>query len=505
MPKYLLAHDIGTSGDKATLFTTEGVLVKSKIYSYETNFFRDNWAEQNPHDWWTAVCRTTKEILEGIQKEDIVAVSFSGQMMGCLCVDKEGNPLRPAIIWADMRSVKETAFIGERITPKRFYRVTGHRLSPSYGVEKLLWVKNNEPEIYENTYKMFNAKDYIVFKLTGEFLTDFSDASGTCMLDINTTAWSDEILSAAGIDGDKLPDLKESTYRAGGVTPEAAEQTGLAAGTSVICGGGDGLCAAVGAGCIKEGVAYNYVGSSSWIAITTPKPIFDENMRTFNWVHIVPGYVSPCGTMQCAGGSYNWLKNEICKSETLQAEQQGVSPYELINTEIESSPVGAKGLIFLPYLVGERSPHWNPNAKGAFIGLKMEHKREDILRSVLEGVTLNLNVILSEFKQNAHIEKMIVIGGGAKGKVWRQIMADIYNVQILKPNYLEEATSMGAAVTGGVGAGVFKDFNVIDNFIEIESIDYPIEKNTQKYNKLVPLFAESYASLEHIFERLSNV
>lgn len=503
MVKYLLAHDLGTSGNKATLFTTEGTLVKSIVYSYNTNYFNSNWAEQDPEDWWKAVCSTTSEILKDIDKSLVAAVSFSGQMMGCLCVDRNGNPLKSSIIWADQRAVKEADSIREKIGEERFYKITGHRISPSYGLQKLLWIKNNQPEIYANTYKMLNSKDYIIFKLTGKFVTDYSDATGTCILDLNTYRWSEELICITGIEGDKLPELRKSTDVIGGVSEQAAVLSGLAVGTPVVCGGGDGVCATVGAGCIKEGSAYSIVGSSSWISMTSEKPIYDDRMRTFNWAHIVPGYVAPCGTMQAAGVSYSWLKNQICTSETREAEEKGISPYEIINREIEKSPSGANGLLFLPYLLGERSPRWNPNARGAFIGLTIEHKREDILRSVLEGVTLNLNVILDVFKQHTDIKQLIVIGGGAKGKVWRQIMADVYNLRILKPNYLEEATSMGAAVTGGVGVGVFKDFEVINKFIEIDAVQDPIEENSKKYRQLAPIFDDCYNSLVGVYEKLA--
>jgi len=503
--KYLLAHDLGTSGNKATLFTVEGALVKSIVYSYETYYFNGNWAEQDAEDWWKAVCFTSNEIVKGIDKDDIIAVSFSGQMMGCLCVDRDGKPIRRSIIWADQRAVKEMNDIKERISDERYYHITGHRISSSYTLQKLMWVKKNEPQVYADTYKVLNSKDYIIFKLTGRFVTDYSDGTGTNMVDLNNLKWSDEIIGKMGIDGDKFPELKESTYVVGNITEQASKETGLSQKTLVVCGGGDGVCAAVGAGCIKEGVAYNVVGSSAWISITTEKPIYDDEMRTFNWAHIVPGLVAPCGSMQAAGVSYSWLKNVICTSEVLGAEKLGVSPYKLIDEEIEKSPVGAKGLLFLPYLLGERSPRWNPNARGAFIGLKAEHKREDISRSVLEGVTLNLNVILDVFKRNCDIKEIVVIGGGAKGKVWRQIMADIYGVKILKPNLLEEATSMGAAVTGGVGAGVFKNFDVINKFIKIEDEQYPIDENSQKYEMMKQIFEDCYNSLINVYNKLAEL
>jgi len=505
MGKYLLAHDLGTSGNKATLFTIDGEMLKSKVYSYDTNYFNGNWAEQNPDDWWKAVCHTTREIVQRIDPHDIAAISFSGQMMGCLCVDKTGTPLKESIIWADQRSTVESQHIREKMGDECFYNITGHRISPSYGLEKFMWIKNNQPDVYKDTYKILNAKDYIIHKLTDRFVTDFSDASGTCAMDLNKLEWSTEIVKASEIDGQKLPDIVASIEVVGEVTSRAAEETGLYPGTPVVCGGGDGVCAAVGAGCVKQGDAYLYIGSSSWISLANEKPILDKGMRTFNWAHIVPGLIAPCGTMQSAGGSYNWLKNEICTMESYEAAQSGVSPYKLIDDEIEKSPIGSNGLLFLPYLLGERSPWWNPEARGAFIGLKMEHKRKDVLRSVLEGVALNLNIILTVFKEHVEIDEITVIGGGAKGEIWTQIMADVFNLKIVIPNHIEEATSMGAAVTGGVGAGVFKNFDAIHDFVKTNREVIPISRNNETYSKLKIVFEQSYNALTEVYSALAKL
>lgn len=330
MKKYLLAHDLGTSGNKATLYSTEGELVKSCVHSYDMLVSNNNWVEQRPEDFWNAVCISTKELVQDIDVNDIAAISFSGQMMGCICVDKEGRALRNALIWADMRATREEEMIRERISEEDFYHLTGHKISPSYGGQKLMWVKNNEPEIYENTYKMLNCKDYIILKLTGEFVTEYTDASSTNLLDLNKLEWSDRLLEVMGIDREKMPALLKSTDVAGTVTDEAAKACGLVSGIPVVCGGGDGVCAAVGTGCTKEGIAHSCMGTSSWISITTEKPIYDEEMRTFTWAHIVPGYVLPTGTMQCGGGSYSWFTKELCKYESLLGEQQGVSKYDLL-------------------------------------------------------------------------------------------------------------------------------------------------------------------------------
>ncbi len=503
--KYLLAHDLGTSGNKATLFSEEGKLIKSYVASYDCHYFNGNWAEQKPEDWWKAVCDTTKLMLNEVDAKDIAAVSFSGQMMGCVCVDKEGNALRPSIIWADQRAVKQAKEISEKISDQDYYHIIGHRNSASYGVQKLMWVKENEPEVYAKTYKMLNCKDYIILRLTGKMATEFSDAGGTAILDINKLEWSDEILDAAGIEKDKMPELLPSTHMIGGVTKEAAAQCGLLEGTPVVMGGGDGCCAAVGAASIDVGGAYCCIGSSSWVMFNDTKPVFDENMLTFNWPSLVPGLISPCGTMQAAGVSYAWMRENICTKEIADAKATGRSVYDLINEQIAQAEPGCNGLIYLPYIMGERSPRWNPNAKGAFIGIKTEHTRKELLRSVMEGVTMNLNVIYKIFSKNFKFDEILLIGGGAKSPVWMQMLADVFGINVMKPNYIEEATSMGAAITAGVGVGLFEDFHAIHKFLKVEETIKPNMKNHERYEQVMPVFNQAYFALLDVYESLAKL
>lgn len=506
MTKYILAHDIGTSGNKATLFSETGKMIGSHVSSYDTHYFNSTWVEQDAEDWWKAVCISSKNLIGtlGIDAADIAVVSFSGQMMGCLCVDKSGHPLRKSIIWADQRAQKQAAQINEHISQKDFYHIVGHRNTASYGIQKLMWVRDNEPEIYEQTHKTLNAKDFIVFRLTGNFYTEYSDGNSQGCFDLINLKWSDRIIEYAGIDPDKLPELKPSTFVAGGVTKEAAEATGLAVGTPVVLGGGDGVTANVGAGSISPGKTYCCMGTSAWITTTTEKPIFDDEMRTVTWAHIVPGLYAPNGTMQSAGGAYNWVKNTMCRMEMHDAQISGKSPYYYMNQLIEQSPVGSNGVIFLPYLLGERAPRWNPDARGAFIGLKSENGEGDMLRSVLEGVTMNLAIILEILRKQVSIEEILAIGGGAKGPVWRQIMADVFDARILVPSLLEEAGSMGAAVTGGVGVGLFKDFNVIDSFLSIDAVHTPEPAAVKEYGPVKELFDDCYVALEGIYRKMSN-
>lgn len=503
--QYIIAYDLGTTGNKATLYSQEGKLEASTFVGYETYFPATNWAEQDPEAWWQAVCRATKELLVRGRAEarDVACVSFSGQMMGCVPVTKDANPVRRAIIWADQRAVKQANHLVSRLGSEKIYEITGHRPSASYSAAKILWLRAHEEESFKRVYKVLHAKDFIVARLTGNFVTDYSDASGMNLFDIKKLEWSQEILDAASLTDGILPELHASTDVVGNVQKNVAETIGLVAGTPVVIGGGDGSCAAAGAGVVKVGSAYNYVGSSSWIGIATQQPIYDRQMRTFNWVHIVPGLYSPTGTMQAAGASYQWLRDTVCTEETTRAKAEGVSPYALMDEEASGIPAGADNLIYLPYLLGERSPRWNPQARGSLIGLTVKHTRAHIIRAFMEGVTFNLKVILEALQeQGANVEAIRLIGGGANGNVWPQIMADIYGLPILKAAYSEEATSLGAAIAGGVGVGLFPDFNVAEKFLAVNEELQPDRDKATTYHKLYKLFNEAYFSLEKIFNEL---
>jgi len=507
MKTYIIAHDLGTTGNKATLYDQEGALVGSAFYGYETEYAHTSWAEQDAEDWWRAVCASTRELLRQtkVRGDDVACIVFSGQMMGCVPLDKQARPLRKAIIWADQRSVEQERWVGERLSPDEVYRITGHRLSASYSLSKILWLRDHQPDIYNRAYKFVHAKDAIVARLTGVFVTDLSDASGMNLYDLEGGAWSERIIKAAELDPAQLPDLHQSIDVVGEVLPEVADEAGVAAGTPVVIGGGDGPCAAAGAGVVSEGSAYNYVGSSSWIALATEKPIYDPELKTFTFGHVVPGMVMPTGTMQAAGASYQWTRDQLCPVEVETAESLSVSPYELMNLEAENSPVAANGLIFLPYLLGERSPRWNPRARGAFIGLTIRHTRADMVRAVLEGVTMNLRVILDAFKsQGAQVEAMRLIGGGARGRFWNQMMADVYGMPVHRLAILEEATSMGAALTGGVGIGLYPDFSMIETMNQVIEVIEPDPAAQAAYEQIYPIFEATYQALVPIYDKMAE-
>ncbi len=501
--QFILAHDLGTTGDKATLFDAQGEVAASAFAGYETAYPHPNWAEQDSEDWWQAVRASTRQLLSnsGIQKQDIAGVSFSGQMQGCVAVDHQARPLRSAIIWADTRAMSETEALVERAGGmETVYQVTGHRPSPSYTGEKIMWLRTHQPDIYRQAHKFLCAKDFIVARLSGRFVSDYSDASGTNLYDLQARDGSSVLLAAAGLEREQLPDLHPATEVVGEVLPEAADELGLAAGTPVVIGGGDGACAAAGAGVVREGSAYTYLGSSAWIGTATARPLYDPGMRTVTFAGLAPGSFCPIGAMQAAGGAYQWLRDVFCLPEKEAAGKLGVSPYQLMDELAMQSEPGAEGLLFLPYLLGERSPRWNPNARGAFFGLGMGHTRADFVRAVLEGITLNLRVILAAFQElGAGIQGMRLIGGGARGAAWRQIMADIFGLPVQRLALTAEATSLGAALAGGIGVGLYKDFELAEELNPVVETTQPDAALKTLYDRAYALFNRAYEAFEPLY------
>lgn len=490
---YVLAHDLGTSGNKVTLFDENGLLVEETTIGYPTNYFNSNWAEQNPDDWWASVCKGTQRVLRDIGPHQVSAVSFSGHMMGCLCVDRKGAPLRPSIIWSDQRAQKEFRELQRALGEDRIFKLTGHRGSGNYSLPKLMWVRNNEPNIYSRTYKILHCKEYIILKLTGLFLSEPTDGVGTLAMDITSCAWSGEILQASGVARDKFPDVLRSTDIAGRVTREAAEATGLLEGTPVVMGGGDGVVAAIGTGAVDLGDSFMSFGSSAWVSTVSNSPAFDGKRRNTNWPHIVSGLYLNDGTMQSAGGSYNWARRTL--------HEQAPDNYAEMEEMIAGTPPGSNGIIFLPYLLGERCPWWNPEAKGAFLGISMETTKADLLRAVMEGVAYNMAYIADILRgAGLPLRDIVVIGGGVRRPAWRQILADAMDASIHIPALLEGATSLGAAITGGVGVGIYPDFETAaKKFVTIKDVRQPDTERVALYRQKRKLFVDCYEALEPLF------
>lgn len=494
---YILAHDLGTTGNKASLFDREGQVVGSTFAAYPTDYPHPNWAEQDPTHWWDEVCATTQQLLTqtGVAAHDIAAVGLCGQMMGCTPVDQQGTPLRSCIIWADQRAQPQAGQIAELCGTEAIYQRSGHRPSPAYTAAKILWIRDEQPAIFRETACFLQPKDYIVHCLTSHFVTDYSDASGTLLFDLVERRWATAVLAALDLAVETLPTLHPSTAIVGEVTKAAAVATGLAVGTPVVIGGGDGACAGVGAGVVEPGDAYCYIGSSAWISISTLQPVRDPAQRTFTFHHLHPQRYAPMGTMQAAGGARDWAWRLLAEA--------GMD----LDTAAATVPPAAEGLLFLPYLLGERSPHWNPLARGAFVGLAMPHSKPQLARAVLEGVALNLRLILDALRSSIGTSEppmraIRLIGGGGKSSLWPQMLADCFALPIHQLSLTSEATSWGAAMAAGVAVGLY-DWSLAAQRVTVTDVINPTPQGTALYNELTAIYADAYRALEPIYTRLA--
>jgi xylulokinase len=506
----ILTYDIGTTGNKCTVFDSGGREIMASVVSYKTIFPQPGWSEQNPHDFWKSVITGTRHLLEkGLDPGSVEVIGISGHMNGCIPLDKEGKVLYNNIIHSDSRTWPQCEFIGRQIDFNSFYRITGNRLDPHYTLPKVLWLKEYHRDIYERTRYFVNTKDYISYRLTGKLgVTDYSDASLTCMLDLVKGDWAYDLLKTLEIDSDKLPQLCCSYEVLGGLSKEAADLLGLPEGIPVTVGGGDGACATRGSGVKVFGDAYNYFGSSAWIATLNQTPVFDEKARIFNYFDLDGKSMIVCGTTQSAAASYNWAV-DILRGGPEGSSADGNSGEKNIYDEIESlarsSSIGANGLFFLPYLMGERTPHWDPHTRGAFVGFTLYHNRADMIRAVYEGIVYALRTVLDVFIENkVSFKDMILIGGGAKSRLWNEMICNIFNMPVKVHKSPGVATSLGAAIAAGIGAGIFKDFDTaVDPAFDRQAA--PDQTTHEEYEKYYNIFRSFYPQLKPIYDEIAHI
>jgi xylulokinase len=465
----IVAHDLGTSGDKASLHDASGRLLAATSVGYATDFGPGGRAEQDPEDWWRAFCEATRTLLSttGARPAEVACVALSGQMMGLVLVDEAGAALRPAIIWADTRASAERGELISRVGLERGYAITGHRLDATYSLAKAMWVRAHEPALWGRVSAILLAKDFVTLRLTGRRCTDPSDASGTNAWDQDAGTWSAELLAAAGLEAELLPEVVPSASVAGGLRADAARECGLREGTPVVVGGGDGACAALGAGLVRrESGANAAIGSSAWISVATATPLRDPRMRTMTFDHVIPGGYVPTGTMQAGGASLDWL------ATTLGAAS-GPDRAALLAAAAEVE-AAAEGLFFLPYLLGERSPIWDARARGTFVGLARHHGPAHLARAVLEGVAFNLRTILLALREVAgDIPSVDAVGGGARSEAWLRIMADAWGTTVRRRSIVDEANSLGAAVVGGMAVGLIDGWERAAELSAVEAVIEP--------------------------------
>lgn len=484
----LIAHDLGTSGNKASLHDEQGRMLAEETVGYPTRYSGDTESEQNPNDWWDAVVAATRRLLArtGVAPNSIDGICVSGQMMGLVCLDGDSEPVRPAMIWSDQRATEQAAMLAAAV-PDGF-TITGHRIAPTYTLPKLMWVRDHEPNVFAATRSVCVAKDYVNLKLTGLLVTDHSDASSTDAYDLQAGAWSATLLDAADIDPGLWPDIVESTHVIGHLTATAASELGLTTATRVIAGGGDGPIASVGAGCVSpDAPGYVSLGTSAWYSKTLARPRHDRQRRSFTFRHVVPGLLAPCATSQSGAGSVQWLAEVLGRPDAVG---------ELLDSAAGKTAAD-DDLFFLPYLLGERSPWWDAAASGTFVGLRRHHDGASLMRAVMEGVAFSIGLCIESVELGDTPEEIVVIGGGAGNDAWLQILADAWGVPVKRRSVTSQANSLGAAVTGLVGLGM-ADFSLAGDLSQMVEEFTPGPDSGRRAEQRLR-FVSAYRALEGWF------
>ena len=493
---YFLGIDTSTTSSKALLIDEQGNVVAVASNSHTLQTPKPLWSEQDPLEWWEAVSASIKSVLEkaGIGGERIGAVGLTGQMHGLVLLDEAGNVLRPAILWNDQRTQSQCDEIHQIIGREKFIQITGNIALTGFTAPKILWVKENEPDVYAKAKHVLLPKDYIRYKLMGEYAMDKADGAGTVLFDLKSRDWSDEVLSALDIPRAWMPKTFEGTEFTGYVTNEAASLTGLKVGTPVAAGGGDQAAGAVGVGAVEPGVVALTVGTSGVVFATTPSALIEPDGRLHAFCHAVPGMWHFMGVMLSAAGSLQWYRDVLAPDMS----------FDDLLKEAELIPAGSEGLQFLPYLSGERTPHPDPLARGAFIGLTLRHNRAHMTRAVLEGVAFGLKDSFTLI-QNAGLGTITQVrasGGGTKSALWRQILASVLEAELVTVNTTEGA-AYGAALLAGVGAGAWTDVAAACNAcIKITGSTLPDSSQVDVYRKSYALYQELYPALKSSFGRM---
>ncbi len=506
--EYLIGIDIGTTGVKTVLIDIKGKLKETHTVEYPLITPKPGWAEQNPDDWWNATLKSIRAILKktDIDGQKIKGIGLTGQMHGAVFLDEKYNVIHPAILWCDQRTAKECEEINEIVGKDKIFEITCNPVLTGFQAPKILWLRKNKPEIYKKVKKILLPKDYIRFCLTGEFATDVSDASGTSLFDVKNRKWSEEILEKINIPEEFLPKVYEGTEITGYIKKEVAKLMGLSEKTPVVAGGGDQAAGGVGNGIVEEGSVSITIGTSGVVFAHSEKVIVDPKGRLHTFCHAVPGKWHLMGVMLSAGGSFRWLRDTLCEEEKKEAKKKKIDPYEIMTEKAKNIPVGSEGLIFLPYLTGERCPYPDPYARGVFFGLSLKHTKAHIIRSVMEGITFGLRDSVEIMKEmNLPIgEKFIASGGGGKSDFWCQMMADIFGKNVVRLT-CQEGAPFGAAILSGVGTGIFKDVkSACKELIKEKDLFKFNKEEGKKYEKFYRIYKQLYYSLKDLFREMQK-
>ncbi len=495
MADLLLGIDIGTSACKAAVFTLDGQVAAQCSEEYEVFYPQPGWAEQNPDDWWKAVCASIQRIgQQGIPLEEVRAVGIDGQSWSAIPMDREGQVLHPTPIWFDTRAEGICRELKNRIPEKEIFDLCGNPLQAAYTLPKILWFQKYHPEIYEHTYQFLQSNSFIVYRLTGEFTQDRSQGYGLQCYDIQKGEWDLSMCSRMGIDPQKLPKLFDCHEIVGTVTARASEETGLLEGVPVAAGGLDAACGTLGAGVIRDGETQEQGGQAGGMSICMES--FHSDPRLILSHHVVPGTWLLQGGSVGGGGVMRWISQELGAAARMQAEKNGTSQLYELDREAEMVSPGADGVVFLPYMAGERSPIWNPRAKGVFFGLDYSKTRGHMIRAAMEGVGFSLrhNLQVAE-EAGVRVSQLRAQGGAANSRLWTQMKADITGKEILVPGS-DTAGALGAAILAGVGAGLYQSFEeAVSRTVTIRRSHKPAEENR-------PIYEEAYRQYRYLYENL---
>jgi xylulokinase len=497
--------DLGTSSVKVLVVDDRGRILAQASGKYPILTPYEGFAEQDPGAWWGATKEAVRRVLssERVDCGEIEAIGLSGQMHGTVVLGKGLNPLRNAIIWADSRSGRQCDEIRRKLGDERIREILCNPIMPGFMAPSLLWIKENEPSIFEEAYRVVLPKDYIRLCLTGDIATDFSDASATLLFDVKRRCWSSEVLSELGIDEELLPQVYESVEVVGEVSPEAARETGLPKDIKVVAGGGDSPVSAVGCGVIKSGLISVNIGSAGQVFTVIDDIRADPKLRIHTFCHAVPSKWYLQGAILSAGLTLDWFIKSLGFEELLS--EKGINAYSKLVEEAAGIPAGSAGLIFLPYLLGERSPHMDPSARGAFFGLRINHGRGHLVRAVMEGVAFALRDCYEVFKElGITANELLIRGGGGRIPLWRQIIADVFGCRILAAE-VEEA-AYGAALLASVGAGIYKNLDdAVKKTISLKVFEEP-GPDQETYDRLYrEIYSKLYPAVKELFKALTGL
>lgn len=492
---FFIGVDVGTSGTKALIINLKGNVIASATNEYQMFSPKPTWTEQNPDDWWYATKKSIKSVASEVNKDEIKGIGLTGQMHGLVALDKFTKVIRPCILWNDQRTVKECEEITTKIGFNKLIEITGNQVLTGFTAPKILWMKNNEPENYNKIYKILLPKDYIRFCLTGELATDVSDASGTSLLNVPKRIWSDEILIGLDFPKNWMPELYESSAITGKVRNYIAEELNLPYNLPVIAGGGDQAAGGVGTGTVKRGITSLVLGTSGVVFAHTDSPKIEPTGKIHSFCHAVPNSWHIMGVTLSAAGSFQWYRNTFHKEKS----------YAELTEEAENIMPGSEGLFFLPYISGERTPYPDANAKGTFIGATIRHGSSHFTRSVLEGVAFSLRDCF-EINENLGVntDQVRISGGGAKSKLWIQILSDLLNQEITTLTSTEGAP-YGAAILAAVGTGEFSSVIEASNLIiNTKMITTPNKENINIYEDYYNIYKNLYGTLKSTFADISS-